>query len=79
MNQADHNYYKDIARVLKILKSETAKINSNSDLPSLSKSYDTFELQMYKSFLGNSVAVIGGFLLLPLFESNILREGANEK
>ena len=79
MNQADHDYYKDIAFLVRELKGQTAKTKNNSDLPSLSKSYDTFYIQMVKSLYGNSVPVIGAFLLSSLFKSNILREGANEK
>ena len=81
MNRADHDYYKDIAFLVRKLKGETAKIKNNSDLPTLSKSDDTFdELQMIKSYLGNnSVGPIGLFLLSPFFGINILREGANEK
>ena len=79
MSQADHDYYKDIAFLVRALKGQTAKTKNNSDLPSLSKLYDTFELQMFKSLYGNSVAVIGLFLLSPFFGINILREGANEK
>ena len=79
MNQADHDYYKDITFLVRTFKIYTAKTKNNSDLPTLSKSYDTFELQMAKSFMGNSVSVIGALRLKPLFGSNILREGANEK
>ena len=64
---------------MRALKGQTAKTKNNSDLPSLSKLYDTFELQMAKSFMGNSVTVVGGILLSPFFGINILREGANEK
>ena len=49
MNQADHDYYKDIALLVRELKDEIAKTKNNSDLPSLSKLYDTFQIQMFKS------------------------------
>ena len=79
MNQADHDYYKDIAYLVRRSKGDTAKTKNNSDLPSLSKLDHTFQIQKIKPFMGNSLAVIGGIVLSPLFECKILREGANEK